>query len=115
MGAKRNTNWSSRPPATARIARKIWDLVTLDRGQEPHELWHNWNGKVYGKQLSDADYGAWKVDGGVHGFGEDVDDYILIMAGCRIGGMLLREFLAEYNPKSLEISTQRIKEFKAKH
>lgn len=107
------TNWDSRPPATARVARRIWDLVTIERGEEPRELWHNWNGMVYGQQLSDADYGAWKVDGGVHGFGEDVEDYIRVMAGSRIGGMLLKDFLAKYNPKSLKRTNKKIGKFRA--
>jgi len=110
-----SSHWMSRPPKTARIARRIWDLITVADGEEPCELWHNWNGVVYGQQLSDVDYGAWKRDGGVYGYGEDVDGYILIMAGTRLGGMLEEEYLAKYNPKALDVIRKQIAEFKEKY
>lgn len=106
------THWDSRPPATARVARKIWDLLTLHQGEEPDKLWHNWNGIVWGRQMSDADYGAWKQAGGVSGWGEDVDEFIVIMAGGRQGGLPLRDWYAKFNPKALELYDKQIADFK---
>jgi len=58
-------NYTSRPPKTARVSRKIWDLLRLEFGQQPSSLWLNPNGKVWGLSLGDAWYSMWfyEMDG----------------------------------------------------
>lgn len=112
--ASRN-NWTERPPATARIARRIWDFLTLVGGAEPGEIWHNGNGMCFGYQLGDADYGAWKQAGGYHGAGEDVSEYIVIMAGATMGGLKMQGWYAKFNPKGWEYYQPQINDFKRAH
>lgn len=107
--------WSNRPPKTARIARRIWDMLTMIDGVEPGELWHNGNGIAWGHHLSDADYGAWKRDGGYAGMGEDVPEYVVIMAGATMDGMKMREWYAKFNPKGWEYYLPQIDKFKQDH
>ncbi len=106
--------WNERPPKTARIARRIWNLLAID-GQEPNELWHNGNGMCWGNQLSDADYGAWKRDGGYHDAGEDVPEHIVIMAGATMSGLKMRDWYAKFNPKGWEYYLPQIDAFKKEH
>jgi hypothetical protein len=108
----RTSEWTMRPPATARIARHIWDLLSILEGREPSRLWHNWNGICFGNQMSDADYGSWKRDGGYHENGEDVDEYVIIMAGATMGGMKLLDWYAKFNPKGREYYLYQIGAFK---
>lgn len=105
-----NQLYSSRPPATARVARKIWDLMEAKYGKDSFsELWYNWNGIVFGYQMSDADYECWKVGDGLSR-ATDVDDFILIMAGVKCNRMPLQKYLAKVNPKMLAIYEKQIKE-----
>lgn len=93
-----NPYYQSRPPKTAKISRRIWDIITiLQHGREPYSLWRNWNGCVFGYQLGDADYGCWKV-GVTFTKCHDVPDDILIVAGVRMGNMLMEDWYKKYRP-----------------
>lgn len=81
--ATRKSEWFERPQATARMARKIWDLVTERAGREPYRLWKNWNGIVFGKYAqSGADYGRWMVEFSKYGqMGGVPEDILEIVRG----------------------------------
>lgn len=106
--------WTSRPPSTSRIARRIWDFLRI-LGDEPHDLWHNNNGICFGHAMSDADYGAWKRDGGYQGSGEDVDEYIVIMAGAKMSGLKMKDWYTKFNPAIWPHYQKQIDAFKQGH
>ena len=107
-----NPYYESRPPKTAAVSRKIWDMVTELEGREPLTLWKNWNGIVFGCQMSDADYGDWKYT-----FSKvaipcgSVPEYILVLAGSRLGNKSLADWYREHNPEALSKIDADIKDY----
>ena len=111
-----NPYYESRPPKTAVISRKIWDLVTEYKGREPVALWKNWNGIVFGLQMGDADYGDWKYDySNLATHAQSVPEYILVMAKSRFRNMLFGDWLKEHCPERLARLHKEIEEHKQKH
>jgi len=107
-----NPYYETRPPKTARVSRKIWDMLTECKGREPTCLWRNWNGLVFGTQLSDADYGDWKYTFSKIGVPSgSVPEHIVILAGSRLGGKSLREWYKEHNPEALNRIDADIKDY----
>ena len=87
--------YSTRPPATCRVARKIWDALTQAEGHEPRELWHNGNGIVFGLRLCDAWYSAWLYYSGRPG--SEHDEFVpeVLAARCGARGLLYSPYVTE--------------------